>query len=353
MAIYLTPGPSHPYPKLRSFLDDAWNEDVVSWSHRSTAFSETYERAKSALCELMDIPEGFQILFVGSATEAMERTIQGLVRKKSHHIVLGAFGKKWQQISSQLGKTTSITELSHDNQLSGPVEAELVCATLNETSIGSMLPAKALETLRHRPKDQLLALDIVSAAPLIPVDWSLVDVAFFSVQKAFGLPSGLGVIIINQKALEQAKAIQKDGFITGSYHSLIELAKAAEKYQTPETPNVLGIYLLARVAEDMVSTGAKSLRSSTSARAQKLYEALDKNPKLSAFVGSKEWRSPTVIVADVKESNDTLLKHLVQNGYKAGTGYAPEHKTQHIRIANFPAISNEDFYKLIDHIENW
>ena len=42
----------------------------------------------------------------------------------------------------------------------------------------------------------------------------MIDTAFFSVQKAFGLPAGLGVWIANEKCLEKAKRLAKYDGIT-------------------------------------------------------------------------------------------------------------------------------------------
>lgn len=358
MPIYLTPGPSHRYPKLREYLDDAWDADVISWSHRSTQFTELYNRAEQAILELMAVPPGYRVLFVGSATEAMERVIQGLVNQKSHHIILGAFGEKWQQIANQLGKQTSASHLQstdgiQENILSVPDSTELICVTLNETSIGVMMPEHILRQLDTRPKHQLIAFDIVSAAPLIDMDWRHIDVAFFSVQKAFGLPAGLGVIIVSEKALERAESMTKAGLMTGSYHSLSSLARAADKSQTPETPNVLNIYLLTRVAEDMLTSGIHTIRDHTKQRANQLYAALENSRLFNPYVANALWRSLTIIVAETKASNQDFVKHLHQHGLIAGKGYAPEHKERHIRIANFPAISDETFDELSSYFQSW
>lgn len=355
---YFTPGPSHPYPKLHQFMDEAFDNDVVSWSHRSGKFSDIYRRAESALRELLDLPDSYHVLFVGSATEAMERTVQGLARTRSHHYVLGAFGKKWQEIAGQLGKTTSSVFAGPDgdianHNLTPPVETELLCVTMNETSIGSKTPDTTLKQIGDQRGNRLLALDIVSAAPLVAIDWSHVDVAFFSVQKAFGLPAGLGVLIINDTALEHAEKLEKSGLITGSYHSLVQLARSATKAQTPETPNVLGIYLLARVAEDMAQIGPAIIRKQTTDRAQQLYATINANSHLLAYINSPTWRSSTVIVADILSGNDQLLDHLKERGLLLGTGYAPEHKTRHVRIANFPALNDDAFGQLVNHLENW
>ena len=96
----------------------------------------------------------------------------------------------------------------------------------------------------------MVALDCVSGLPSIPFNISDVDTFYFSVQKCFGLPSGLGVWVYNEKCLEKNKSIS-DKKITGTYHSLKALHNKTLNFQTPETPNVLAIFLLSRVLDDM------------------------------------------------------------------------------------------------------
>ena len=45
----------------------------------------------------------------------------------------------------------------------------------------------------------------------------------------------------------------------GSYHSLPSLWSKYKTYETPATPNVLGIYLLGKIAEDMNRKGIEAM----------------------------------------------------------------------------------------------
>jgi phosphoserine aminotransferase len=156
MAVYLTPGPSQPYPGLRGFIEDAWTEDVMAISHRGSTFQSIYQRTDAALREIMDVPTNYSVLFVGSATEAMDRTIQGTVRRRSHHFVNGAFAEKWFEIAKALGKQPSVCRATAGHEfktkdLMIPKDAELICLTQNETSTGSMFPVSLhKKSCRHK-----------------------------------------------------------------------------------------------------------------------------------------------------------------------------------------------------------
>lgn len=353
--IYLTPGPSHPYPRLRAFLDDAWAHDIVAISHRGKAFSDIYNRTETALRMLMSIPQEHVVVFVGSATEAMERSVQGVVHDRSHHFIQGEFGEKWFKIAEQLGKHPSATRAHAGRPFPGldvPHDAELICITHNETSTGAMVPDRVLSQLVSLPHRPLVGLDVVSSAPLADVPWAQLDVVFFSVQKAFGLPAGLGVLVLSPRAVMRSQELARQGAQIGSYHSLLQLVASAEKHQTPTTPNVLGIYLLGRVAEDMTAQGIAALREENRNRATQLYEIMQANEHFTPFVPDAEWQSPTVIVAEVNHGNAHLLQQLEARQLVLGKGYK-DFADAHVRIANFPAMDDVTFNTLTRHLRQY
>lgn len=355
MAIYFTPGPSQPYPGLYTYLDDAWKKDVIAISHRSSAFTGIYQQADQALRQLMDIPDDYSVMFLGSATEAMERIIQGTVEHRSHHFINGSFAEKWFEIAKQLGKKPTATEAQPGKPFkkmaeSVPDDTELVCVTQNETSTGSAVPHAQLLKLAELPGRPLIALDVVSSAPITPIPIDKFDLVFFSVQKAFGLPAGLGVLIASPRAIEKAHALRDKGVSIGSYHNLADLTASAKKHQTPATPNILGIYLLGRVADDMVQKDLRLIRQENEQRARELYALLEQSPMFEPFVSDPEWRSATVIVTKVHGGSGQLHDRLVGQDIVPGKGYG-QFKEEHLRLANFPALSDEMFANLIEQLQ--
>ena len=89
--VCFSPGPTQLHSIVPEAMQEAVNSGLLSATHRSGAFSEMYEGVKSGLLELLGLPEGMRVFFVGSATEAMERVIQNTVRERSHHFVNGSF----------------------------------------------------------------------------------------------------------------------------------------------------------------------------------------------------------------------------------------------------------------------
>ena len=349
--IFFTPGPTQLHPRYSEFLTDAARLIVGSLSHRCAAFESIYQDTRRALAEVLGLPSEHQLFFLGSATEAMERILQNCVQQSSLHFINGEFSRRFYVIAQELGKNPSKIEVEpgqgfdlHSAVI--PEGTELICLTQNETSTGVSLPVDDIHALKKRNPDILCAVDIVSSAPIPNLDLSVVDAAFFSVQKCFGLPAGLGVLMVNQKCLDRAAALQSTGLSIGSYHNFLSLRDYARKHQTPETPNVLGLYHLGLVAQDYAQRGMRLVRTEVLDRAARLYEFFDSHATLRAFVQDRQFRSPTVLTLETGALTRALSAKVSALGLMLGGGYGP-FKDSQVRIANFPVHSTEMINRLI------
>lgn len=350
--VNFTPGPSQLFFTVADHAREAFRSGIPSLSHRSKLFEEISSETTSGIRELLNVPAGYEIFFTSSATEIWERIIQNLVEEKSLHLVNGSFSKRFYEIALQLNKRPEKIEVKEGDgfsELPKNNSTELIALTHNETSTGVSLPLELIHSFKANNPEALVAVDAVSSLPYPAFDFTKVDTVFFSVQKGFGLPAGLGVWIVNDKCIAKAEKLLSKGMSIGSYHNIPTLKNNAAKNQTPETPNVLGIYLLNQVVKDFLRRGIETLRRETEYKAAILYQALDQNPLLTPFVKDKKFQSKTVIVADCQSHTERLTKHLQLKGLFPGDGYGSNKKTQ-LRFANFPAHSKEQFEYLVDSI---
>jgi phosphoserine aminotransferase len=350
--IYFTPGPSQIFYTVNDHMKEAFQKDIMSISHRSATFQNLFAEVKADLKSLLNLPDHYDVYFISSANEIWERIIQSLVGNASHHFVNGSFAEKFYQFATDYKKESTITRMSDGedfDNLEVPENTELISVTLNETSIGYAFDANSIYQLREQHPDKLIAVDGVSAFPAVPFDFSKVDTAYFSVQKCFGLPAGLGVWIVNPTCYQKVEKLRKNGVVTGSYHDLLQLKASGDKNQTPETPNVLGIFLLGKVVKDMLFRSAKLIQNDTTYKAALLYQAIEKSSVLSPFVAHKTNQSKTVVVAKCEGGNADILARFGEQGCIIGKGYG-SYKNDHIRIANFPVHSKEQIEQLSDYI---
>lgn len=354
LPINFTPGPSQLYFTLTDHVRNAFKEGIPSLSHRSKQFEAIFKETTSGLRNLLGLPADYHIFFTGSATEIWERVIQNLVEQHSTHLVNGSFSARFFETAAQLNKKPFKSEANEGTgfpeNIIVPQETELLAITHNETSTGVSVPLEHIYTWRKKYPDTLIAVDAVSSLPYPEIDYSKVDTVFFSVQKGFGLPAGLGVWMVNEKCLAKSERLSKKGMSLGTYHSLPSFLSHSAKSQTPETPNVLGIYLLGKVIGNMLERGIQNIRRETNYKATLLYQLLDSHPILKPFVKDHSARSKTVIVADCGTHVENIARVLKEKGMQPGDGYGSFKKTQ-LRFANFPTHSKEQYELLVDTLQ--
>ena len=348
---YFTPGPAELYPTFAQHLQTAMNEQIGSISHRSQRFRDIYKFTDEQLRTLLNIPATHGIFFTGSASEVWERVLLNCVEHESFHLVNGSFSQKFFDYAHSLHKYAHVQEKPFGEgfdfaDIEVPEYAELVCLTHNETSSGVQMRPADMHKLKRKYPKKLFVVDMVSSAPHPNLDFGLIDSAFFSVQKAFGMPAGLGVWIANQACLAKAERLQKyESMTTGAHHTLPTLWKHYQTFETPATPNVLFIYLLGKIAEDFNRIGIDTIRKQTEEKARLLYKFLEESSGYEPFVTEERHRSQTVIVGTTKNPADVLAA-TKQAGMVVGSGYGKAKESQ-IRIANFPAVSTEQVHALL------
>ncbi|MBL6448941.1 alanine--glyoxylate aminotransferase family protein [Fulvivirga sp. 29W222] len=351
---YFTPGPSQLYYTVEEHLKNALKEGIPSISHRSKDYEKIHHHTVEAIRSLLALPDDYHIFFTSSATEIWERTIQNMVDTESFHLVNGAFSKRFFEIAENyrinaMSQVAEEGEVVEAEELLIPETAELIAITHNETSTGASQPVEDIKKIRKAFPDQLISLDVVSSAPYVNLDYNLIDTAYFSVQKCFGLPAGLGVWIVNNRCLQKAQTLLNKDRVIGSYHSLPSLLEKSIKNQTPETPNALAVYLLGKVATDMVDKGIEQIRRETEYKAAVLYQAFEQSNILKPFVAKELHRSKTTLVAETTIPSKEIISKLSEKSFVVGSGYG-KFKDKHIRIANFPTHSKEHVEILADEL---
>jgi len=350
--LFFTVGPTQVHPDVEAYIHEALESGVCSLSHRSKEFGELFAHTAASVKKLLNVPDGFHVFFLGSATEAIERVVENCVGERSFHLVNGAFSARFFETAQELKKRPEKVEVAKGQgfdfaSLAVPAEAEVVCITQNETSTGVALDMQEVYALKRKNPDKLFAIDIVSSVPYVDVDYSLIDCAFFSVQKGFGMPAGLGVLIVNDACIQKSKALQEKGMNIGTFHSLPSFLGYEAKQQTPETPNVLGIYLLGRICDSYLEQGIERIRKETDEKAKLVYDFFDAHATCKPFVKNPAWRSKMTIVIDTPEGSGLVTKTLADNGLIVSSGYGKAKDTQ-LRIANFPSQTLEGTRQLLE-----
>lgn len=341
------PGPSKIYPEVARYVSEGLSSGILSMNHRSPEFMDLMAQAIRQIREKLGVPDSYQIVFTSSATECWEIIAQSLVKKSSAHLYNGAFGEKWMQYTRKLGVEVSGHPFAIEEEpVLGVYSEDTICITHNETSNGTGFPEDRIREVSEGNKGSVIAIDATSSMAGVKLDFTLGDVWFASVQKCFGLPAGLAVMIISPNAQDRVMQNEENDH----YNSLSFILRNAEKYQTPYTPNILGIYLLKRTLEERA--GIESIHAVTQERFNKLESALGELPLFEFLVRNERVRSLTVLaITSNKVPMDILKREARDRGIILGNGYGPW-KESTFRIANFPAITEEEVDTLVNFLSS-
>ncbi len=348
---YFTVGPTELSDGVLNYYKEAVEKNLFSVSHRSKEFEDIYSNTVNSLKLLLEIPDDFYVFFLSSATECMERTIQNLVAEKSFHFINGWFAQRYYDISKSLGKKPEFVSAEFGknfnyDSITIPDNTELVCITHNETSTGTVFNVDNIHKIKQSNPNIIIAVDAVTSLPYYTFEYSNIDVLFFSVQKGFGLPPGLGIMLCRKSLIDKSSSLSNKGYIIGSYNNFSKLAANADKNQTTMTPNIPAIYLLGRVCNDLLNKGLDIIRQETEKKANLIYSFFDKHPNIKPFVKEPDIRSKTTIVLESNIDTEKIFTKLDYNDFVVSKGYA-DFKNKHIRIGNFPMHKFEDVSNLL------
>lgn len=353
--LYFTAGPSQLHQQYIAFHKEAMQLNLGSLNHRSEGFRKIYQETDKQLRILLNLPNSHSIYFTGSATEIWERLILNLVEQNSFHFVNGSFSQRFYEFSKMLGKNAQYTNAKHGegfdiNSIEIPNNTELICTTQNETSAGVSIPTTDLIELKKQNPNSLVCTDIVSIAPISNIDYNFVDSSFFSVQKAFGMPPGLGVWIVNDACKEKANKISKKGILMGAHQQILNFQTNYEKWETPSTPNIVAIYILGKIAASFNEIGIANIRKEITEKAKLMYHFANDSDEFSALVKNEKHRSESMIVLSCKKTSSEIIAILKHKEIHVSSGYGAL-KNNEIRIANFPTTTLDEMKNLLKELQ--
>ena len=351
MELVFNPGPTKVHPELSEWLVEAVSLGVTSKHHRSQWFKELFFETQEKLKELANLPKDFRMFVYGCASEIWERAVESIAARP-FFLVLGEFSNKWHFCAQKMGFPTKFHRGDHTfcEALGAlPIEGcDTFCLVHGETSIGLNLESQDLADFMTRNRSSYFILDVVSTFPIASLDYSLADVLLFSVQKCFCLPAGLGVCLVNDKAIERATKVH-DLRATSGVASFYFESLFNEQRMTPATPNVLAIWLLNKAVSKYLKEGLNKIRASTNHKARLVYDKLT-SLGFQQFVSCPDYRSNTVLTFVSPVDVDKLKDNLRTRGIQVGSGFGAW-SSRVIRIANFPSHTEEDFFELFEQIE--
>ena len=326
--------------------------------HRSAEWSALQKRVSEKLQKLMYTNNPI-ILSASSGTGLLEMAIRCTTAKRAIVFSVGAFGNRWHEIALGNGVPAD----KYEEKWGGGISAQTVesyletgkydvaTVTHNETSTGVMNHLEELAEVFRRYPDVVWCVDAVSSlgGAKIEVDELGIDICVTSSQKALGLPPGLSLASVSEKARKRAEGVERRGY----YFDMLLLLKYVQErnFQYPSTPSISHTYALDFSLDRILDQEGLEARFARHREMADYVRSWAK--KHFALFPVEEYASDTVTcISNTREiSVKDLNAKLGERGFMISNGYgALKEKT--FRIAHMAELRKRDLEELLGHMED-
>ena len=247
---------------------------ILEISHRSKEFVAVMDEAEQLFKELLDIPEGYKVLFLGGGASTQFCMVPfNLLKTKAAYLDTGTWASNAIKEAKLFGEVEVVGSSKADNytyvpkDYVVPADADYFHITTNNTIYGTEI-RKDLDV--NVPLIADMSSDIFSR----PIDISKYDVIYGGAQKNLA-PAGVTFVIVKESAL---------GKVDRAIPTMLNYQTHINKGSMFNTPPVLPIYSAVQTLRWYKEMGGvKKLEEMDKAKAAKLYDAIDSS---KLFVGT-------------------------------------------------------------------
>lgn len=254
---------------------------VLEVSHRSKEFVAVMDEAQALVKELLDIPAGYEVLFLGGGASMQFCMVPfNLLNKKASYLDTGTWAANAIKEAKLFGEVDVVASSKEANytyipkDYTVPEDSDYFYFTSNNTIYGT--------EMRYDPDVKVrLVSDMSSDIFSRPVDVSKYDVIFAGAQKNLA-PAGVTVVIVRTDAL---------GNVERPIPTMLDYRTHVKKGSMFNTPPVLPIYSALQTLKYYKELGGiPALEKRNIEKAALLYDEIDRN-KLFRGTAAPEDRS--------------------------------------------------------------
>ncbi len=312
---------------------------ILEVSHRSKEFTAVIDEAQQLVKELLEIPEGYQVLFLGGGASMQFCMVPfNLLNKKAAYIDTGTWASNAIKEAKMFGEVDVVASSADKNytyipkNYTVPADADYFHFTTNNTIYGT-------ET-RHDPDLNVpLVADMSSDIFSRPVDVSKYDVIYAGAQKNLA-PSGVTIVIVKESAL---------GHVERPIPTMLDYRTHVKKGSMFNTPPVLPIYSALQTLKYYKELGGiRAMERLDLAKAELLYEAIDSS-KMFAGTVNPEDRSIMNVCFVMKPEYAELEKEFLELATSKGiVGIKGHRSVGGFRASLYNALPIESVKVLVD-----
>ncbi len=278
-------GPSILSPYAISQTAEAVNNfagtglSLLEISHRSKEFQAVVDETNALVKELLEVPEGYEVLFLGGgASLQFYMAPLNLLKSKASYIDTGTWAHNAIGQAKLVGEVEVVGSSADKNYTYIPKnytvspDSDYFHYTSNNTIYGT-------ETLQTPEVSVPLVCDMSSDFMSHPVDVSKYDLIYAGAQKNVG-PAGVTIVIVKKDALGQ----------TGrTLPTMLDYQTHVKKGSMFNTPPCLPIYTCLQTLKWYKELGGlKALEKLAVEKSTKLYDEIDRNRLFRGTVATED-----------------------------------------------------------------
>ncbi|MBQ1224340.1 MAG: 3-phosphoserine/phosphohydroxythreonine transaminase, partial [Alistipes sp.] len=269
---------------------------ILSISHRTKEFEAVLAEAKSLFRELLNIPDNYQIYFVGGGASTQFFHIPAnFLAKKAGYVNTGVWTKKAIKEAKLYGEVEVVAS-SEDKNFSYVPKGYEIPTDLDYLYICSNNTIYGTEIKEDIDSPVPLIADMSSDILSRPVDVSKYAVIYGGAQKNLA-PAGVTFVIVRDDMLDK---------VARQLPTMMNVKTHVENDSMFNTPPVFPIYVMNETLKWLKSIGGvEEIYRRNVAKAELLYNEIDRN-SLFRPTTAKEDRSLMNICFVMSEGNEDL-----------------------------------------------
>jgi phosphoserine aminotransferase len=318
---------------------------IMEISHRSKEFIAVVDEAVALFKELLQIPEGYSVLFLGGGASTQFAMVPfNLLNKKAAYLNTGVWAKKAIKEAKMLGNTEVVASSEDKNfnyipkGFTIPSDADYFHITTNNTIYGT-------EIKFDMDSPVPLVADMSSDIFSRPIDISKYALIYGGAQKNLA-PAGVTFVIIRNDIL---------GKVNRVIPTMLNYQTHIEAESMFNTPPVLPIFAALQTLKWLKNNGGiENMQKVNIKKAGLLYSEIDRNPMFKATVAKEEDRSLMNICFVMNDGFEDKEKAFFEFATSKGMiGIKGHRSVGGFRASTYNALPIESVQALVDSMKEF
>ena len=317
---------------------------LLEISHRSKEFIAVNDEARALIKELLDVPAGYEVVFLGGGASMQFCMVPyNLLNKKASYLDTGTWSSKAIKEAKLFGEVEVVASSKDKNYTYIPKDytiaddADYFHFTTNNTIYGT-------ETRKDPDVKQRLVADMSSDIFSRPIDVSKYICIYGGAQKNLA-PAGVTFVIVKNDAV---------GKVSRYIPTMLNYQTHIDGGSMFNTPPVVPIYAALQTLRWIKAQGGvKEMERRAIEKADMLYAEIDRN-KMFVGTAAKEDRSRMnicfVMAPEYKELEADFLKFATEKGM---VGIKGHRSVGGFRASCYNAMPKESVQALIDCMQEF